>query len=176
VPDGAITLIEDCADAEAVEAPDPENLAYTTQTTLSVDDTAAMVEILTRRFPAIRGPAKADICYATTNRQEAVKAIAPKVDAMIVIGAANSSNSNRLVDVAKAAGCANAFLLESAEALDWARLEGISSLGLTAGASAPEFLVDGVLDALANRFTLRVQAAGPGEEDVHFGIPKALTG
>ncbi len=176
VPEGGVTLIEECADAEAVEVPDPENLAYTTQTTLSVDDTAAIVEVLTRRFPAIRGPAKADICYATTNRQEAVKAIAPKVDVLIVIGAPNSSNSVRLVEVAKAAGCANAFLLENAEALDWSQLEGVTSLGLTAGASAPETLVEGLLDALAGRFTLRVQATGPGEEDVHFGIPKALTG
>ncbi len=176
VPDGAITLIEDAAQAEAVQVPDPENLAYTTQTTLSVDDTAAVIAVLTRRFPAIRGPAKADICYATTNRQEAVKAIAPRVDGLIVIGAANSSNSNRLVEVAKAAGCENAFLLEDAASLDWKRLAGVKRLGVTAGASAPEVLIEELIAALAERFDLRIEEAGTGEEDVRFSIPKALAG
>jgi 4-hydroxy-3-methylbut-2-enyl diphosphate reductase len=176
VPEGAITLIEDTAQAEAVEVPDPENLAYTTQTTLSVDDTAAIIAVLTRRFPAIRGPAKADICYATTNRQEAVKVIAPRVDVLIVIGAANSSNSNRLVEVGRAAGCANTFLLEDAASLDWERLAGVGTLGLTAGASAPEALIEELIAALAERFDLRIEEAGAGEEDVRFSIPKALAG
>ncbi|MDX1484964.1 MAG: 4-hydroxy-3-methylbut-2-enyl diphosphate reductase [Alphaproteobacteria bacterium] len=174
VPAGAITLIEDCAQAETVEVPDPDKLAYVTQTTLSVGDTRDIIEVLTRRFPGIKAPNKADICYATTNRQDAVTALAPKVDAVIVIGAANSSNSNRLVEVARAAGCDKAFLAPSSEAIDWEALEGVSRLGLTAGASAPEVLVGQVIEALAERYDVRVQEVGGKEENVSFSIPKAL--
>ena len=156
--------------------PDPENLAYTTQTTLSVDDTAAIVDVLKHRFPAIEGPNKADICYATTNRQEAVRAIAPRSDALIVVGASNSSNSNRLVEVARASGCANAFLVEGAEDLDWQLLEGVRTLAITAGASAPEILVQELVDAVSERFSTTVEEVTVKEEDVTFSIPKALVG
>ncbi|TDI68339.1 MAG: 4-hydroxy-3-methylbut-2-enyl diphosphate reductase [Alphaproteobacteria bacterium] len=176
VPDGAVTLVEDCAQAESVAVPDPDKLAYTTQTTLSVGDTAAIVAILTRRFPSIRGPNKADICYATTNRQAAVQALAPEVDALIVVGAANSSNSKRLVEVARAAGCAKAFLVADAGEIDWPALDGVATLGLTAGASAPEVLVQGLLSALSLRFRTHVEEVSVREEDVHFSIPKALMG
>ncbi len=176
VPTGAITLVEDLADAEKVTVPDPENLAYITQTTLSVDDTAAIVDVLKRRFPAIEGPNKADICYATTNRQEAVRAIAPRSDALIVVGASNSSNSNRLVEVARASGCANAFLVEGAEDLDWKLLEGVRTLAITAGASAPEILVQELVDAVSERFSTTVEEVTVKEEDVIFYIPKALVG
>jgi 4-hydroxy-3-methylbut-2-enyl diphosphate reductase len=176
VPAGAITLVEDMADAEKVTVPDPENLAYTTQTTLSVDDTAAIIDVLKRRFPAIEGPNKADICYATTNRQEAVRAIAPRADAMIIVGASNSSNSNRLVEVARAAGCANAFLVDRAAVLDWRRLEGVRTLGISAGASAPEILVQELVDAVSKRFSATVEEVTVKQEDVIFSIPKALVG
>ncbi len=176
VPDGAVTLVEDCAQAERVEVPDPDLLAYTTQTTLSVGDTAAIVDILVRRFTSIRGPNKADICYATTNRQEAVQALAPEVDALIVVGAANSSNSKRLVEVALAAGCEKAFLVADAGDIDWPALDGVATLGLTAGASAPEVLVQGLLEALSARFQTHVEEVKVREEDVRFSIPKALMG
>ena len=176
VPTSAITLVEDLADAEKVTVPDPENLAYITQTTLSVDDTAAIVDVLKHRFPAIEGPNKADICYATTNRQEAVRTIAPRSDALIVVGASNSSNSNRLVEVARASGCANAFLVESVEDLDWQLLEGVRTLAITAGASAPEILVQELVDAVSERFSTTVEEVTVKEEDVTFYIPKALVG
>jgi 4-hydroxy-3-methylbut-2-enyl diphosphate reductase len=174
VPDGAVLLVEDGTQAETVEVPDPERLAYITQTTLSVGDTAAIIEILKRRFPSIRGPNKADICYATTNRQEAVQAIAPMVDALIVVGAANSSNSKRLVEVARAKGCEKAFLVADAGDIDWPALDGIATLGLTAGASAPEILVQGLIEALGMRFRTQVEEVSVREEDVYFSIPKAL--
>jgi 4-hydroxy-3-methylbut-2-enyl diphosphate reductase len=174
VPDGAVILVEDATQAEAVEVPDPERLAYITQTTLSVGDAAAIIEILKRRFPSIRGPNKADICYATTNRQEAVQAIAPRVDALFVVGAANSSNSKRLVEVARAAGCEKAFLVADAGEIDWPALDGVATLGLTAGASAPEILVQGLIEALSERFRTHVEEVSIREEDVHFSIPKAL--
>jgi 4-hydroxy-3-methylbut-2-enyl diphosphate reductase len=174
VPDGAVLLVEDGTQAETVEVPDPERLAYITQTTLSVGDTAAIIEILKRRFPSIRGPNKADICYATTNRQEAVQAIAPMVDALIVVGAANSSNSKRLVEVARAEGCEKAFLVADAGDIDWPALDGIATLGLTAGASAPEILVQGLIEALGMRFRTQVEEVSVREEDVYFSIPKAL--
>jgi 4-hydroxy-3-methylbut-2-enyl diphosphate reductase len=176
VPDSAITLIEDLNGAELVTVPDPENLAYTTQTTLSVTDTADIIDVLKHRFPAIEGPNKADICYATTNRQDAVRAIAPDADAFIVVGAHNSSNSNRLVEVAKASGCTNAFLVESAEDLDWQLLESVSTLGITAGASAPEILVEELVNALSKRFRINTEEVIVREEDVTFSIPKALVG
>ena len=176
VPTGAIALVQDQDDAERVTVPDPENLAYTTQTTLSVNDTAAIIEVLERRFPAIIGPNKADICYATTNRQEAVRAIAARADAVIVVGAPNSSNSNRLVEEAQASGCANAFLIESARDLDWRLLDGVRTLGITAGASAPEILVEELVDALSRRFKTSVEEVTVKEEDVTFAIPKVLVG
>jgi len=159
-----------------VAVPDPAHVAYITQTTLSVDDTAAIVGVLQRRFPAIEAPNKADICYATTNRQEAVKAIAPRADALIVIGAPFSSNSNRLVEVARAHGCAKAVLIERAADIDWEALEGVRTVGLTAGASAPEVLVKETLDVLARRFDVAVETVTVTEEDVTFSLPKALAG
>ncbi len=174
LPAGAITLIQTVEDAEAFTPRDPERLAYVTQTTLSVDDTSAIVEVLRRRFPAIALPHKEDICYATTNRQEEVKRVAPLVDAMIVVGAPESSNSVRLVEVAQRAGCANAALVERAELIDWSRFAGISRLGITAGASAPETLVDEVVEAFARRFDIRVSASGAQRETIVFNLPREL--
>ncbi|MBK8085893.1 MAG: 4-hydroxy-3-methylbut-2-enyl diphosphate reductase [Devosia sp.] len=174
LPAGAITLIQTVEDAEAFTPRDPERLAYVTQTTLSVDDTSAIVEVLRRRFPAIALPHKEDICYATTNRQEEVKRVAPLVDAMIVVGAPESSNSVRLVEVAQRAGCANAALVERAELIDWSRFAGISRLGITAGASAPETLVDEVVEAFAQRFDIRVSASGAQRETIVFNLPREL--
>ncbi|MBN9310732.1 4-hydroxy-3-methylbut-2-enyl diphosphate reductase [Devosia sp.] len=174
LPDGAITLIQTVADAESFTPRNPEKLAYVTQTTLSVDDTSAIVEVLRRRFPAISLPHKEDICYATTNRQEAVKRVAPSVDAMIVVGAPESSNSVRLVEVARRSGCANASLVERADKIDWSRFEGIRSLGITAGASAPEALVDEVIEAFARRFDISVSASGEQRERIVFNLPREL--
>jgi 4-hydroxy-3-methylbut-2-enyl diphosphate reductase len=174
LPAGAITLIETVADAEAFAPRDPLNLAFVTQTTLSVDDTSAIVETLRRRFPAIAMPHKEDICYATTNRQEAVKKVAPNVDAMIVVGAPESSNSVRLVEVAQRAGCPRALLVERADMIDWSQFEGISRLGITAGASAPEALVDEVIEAFAQRFAIEVGAHGAGRETIVFNLPREL--
>jgi len=145
-----------------------------TQTTLSVDDTSEIVSVLRRHFPAIALPHKEDICYATTNRQEAVKKVAPQVDAMIVVGAPESSNSVRLVEVAQRAGCARATLVERAASIDWAQFEGISRLGITAGASAPEALVDEVIEAFAQRFDISVAAHGAGRETIVFNLPREL--
>ncbi len=153
---------------------DPDKLAYVTQTTLSVDDTSAIVDVLRQRFPSIALPHKEDICYATTNRQEAVKKVAPTVDAMVVVGAPESSNSVRLVEVAMRAGCPRAVLVERAQTIDWARFEGIASLGITAGASAPETLVDEVIDAFAERFDINVRAHGAGRETIVFNLPREL--
>ncbi len=174
LPDDAITLIQTVEDAEAFTPRDPEKLAYVTQTTLSVDDTSAIVEVLRRRFPSISLPHKEDICYATTNRQEAVKRVAPNVDAMIVVGAPESSNSVRLVEVAQRNGCANASLVERADRIDWTRFEGITSLGITAGASAPETLVDEVIEAFAQRFDIAVSASGEQRERIVFNLPREL--
>jgi len=174
LPPGAITLIETVADAEAFTPRDPLNLAFVTQTTLSVDDTSAIVETLRRRFPAIALPHKEDICYATTNRQEAVKKVAPAVDAMIVVGAPESSNSVRLVEVALRAGCPKAMLVERADRIDWTQFEGIKTLGITAGASAPEALVDEVIEAFAQRFEIEVGAHGAGRETIVFNLPREL--
>jgi 4-hydroxy-3-methylbut-2-enyl diphosphate reductase len=176
LPEGAVVLVQSRADAESVSVPDPARLAYATQTTLSVDDTAEIVAVLRRRFPAIRGPGKADICYATTNRQAAVKAIAPRADLVIVVGAPNSSNSNRLVEVAKLAGAGDAMLLERADHLDWRRLEGAHIVGLTAGASAPEVLVDEVIARLRERYTLAIESVAVSREDTVFSLPKTLVG
>ena len=174
LPEGAITLIQTVADAEAFVPRDAGKLAYVTQTTLSVDDTSAIVEVLRRRFPAISLPHKEDICYATTNRQEAVKRVAPGVDAMIVVGAPESSNSVRLVEVAQRNGCANAMLVERADRIEWSRFEGIGRLGVTAGASAPETLVDEVIEAFAARFDISVTASGAQRERIVFNLPREL--
>ncbi len=174
LPEGAIKLIETVEDARTVEARDPEKLAFVTQTTLSVDDTAEIVEALKARFPSIVGPHKEDICYATTNRQAAVKAIAPQAEALLVIGAPNSSNSMRLVEVGKAAGCRVAHLVQRAGDIPWAELDGVSSLGITAGASAPEALVEEIIDALRERFELTIETVTTATEDVTFKIPRAL--
>jgi 4-hydroxy-3-methylbut-2-enyl diphosphate reductase len=174
VPEGAMTLIETAADAEAVAPPAaPESLAFLTQTTLSVDDTAEILAILQRRFPAIQAPKSEDICYATSNRQGAVKAIAGRCDAMLVIGAPNSSNSVRLVEVAEREG-ARARLVGRADEIDFAWLEGVATLGITAGASAPEVLVREVVDALAERFEVREEQVEGVEERMVFKLPAAL--
>jgi 4-hydroxy-3-methylbut-2-enyl diphosphate reductase len=174
LPAGAISLVETVADAERFVPRDPERLAFVTQTTLSVDDTSEIVSVLRRRFPAIALPHKEDICYATTNRQDAVKRVAPEVEAMIVVGSPNSSNSVRLVEVAKRAGCANAMLVERASEIDWALFEGITRLGVTAGASAPEALVDEIIEAFAGRFAITVTASGTQREAIVFNLPRDL--
>jgi 4-hydroxy-3-methylbut-2-en-1-yl diphosphate reductase len=174
LPEGSVHLIETIADAEAFEPEDAARLAYTTQTTLSVDDTRAIVEALQARFPLIAGPRKDDICYATTNRQEAVKRIAPNCQAMIVVGSPNSSNSLRLVEVAKRAGCPYAVLLQSARDIDWGKFKGVSRLGLTAGASAPEVLVDEIVEAFSARFATKVEPVVTAAEDIAFKLPREL--
>jgi 4-hydroxy-3-methylbut-2-enyl diphosphate reductase len=176
LPEGAVALIETIADAEAYTPRDPENLAYVTQTTLSVDDTAGMVEALRARFPAIAAPHKEDICYATTNRQEAVKSIAAGADVLLVLGSANSSNSVRLVEVGRRAGVRSAHLIDDAAALDLSWLEGASTVAVTAGASAPEVLVQGVIDRLAAAFDIEVVEADAERETVSFKLPRALAG
>ena len=174
LPPGAITLVETVADAEAYTPRDPANVAFVTQTTLSVDDTREIVETLRRRFPAITLPHKEDICYATTNRQEAIKRVAPLVDAMIVVGAPESSNSVRLVEVARRAGCERAMLVERADRIDWTQFENIRTLGVSAGASAPEALVDEVIEAFAQRFDIKVKASGEQRESIVFNLPREL--
>ena len=174
LPEGAISLVETVEDAEAFQPKDPEKLAFVTQTTLSVDDTRAIVDVFQRRFPGVKGPHKEDICYATTNRQEAVKRIAPHVDAMIVVGSPNSSNSMRLVEVAERAGCARSELVQRAENIDWEGFSGISRLGLTAGASAPEALVDEIIEAFAERFEVSVSTEVTAREDIAFNLPREL--
>ena len=153
---------------------DPARLAFITQTTLSVDDTAGIVAALKARFPAIVGPHKEDICYATTNRQAAVREIAPRIDALLVIGAPNSSNSRRLVEVGRAAGCGYAQLVQRAAEIDWRALDGIRTVGVTAGASAPEELVTEVIDAFRARFALTVELVETAREDVEFKVPRIL--
>ena len=174
LPPGAITLIETEVDARAFQAKSPEQLAFITQTTLSVDDTAVIVAILSERFPSMTAPHKEDICYATTNRQEAVKRIASNIDAMIVIGAPNSSNSQRLREVAERAGCPVSLLVQRAGDLDWQRLAGIRRVGITAGASAPEVLVEEVIEAFAARYEVRVEVVRAAEEATVFNLPRAL--
>ena len=174
LPEGAISLVETVEDAEAFQRPGDQPLAYATQTTLSLDDTAEIVAALKRRFPELPDPHKEDICYATTNRQEAVKQLANGSDLVLVVGSKNSSNSVRLVEVALRAGARDARLLDDASQLDWSWLEGVSTVGVTAGASAPEPLVQGVIDALRTRFDITV-ADDPGEpETVTFKLPRAL--
>jgi len=173
---GAMTLIETVADAEAFVTNDPSTLAYVTQTTLSVDDTKDIVATLRRRFPQMAEPRKDDICYATTNRQEAVKAIAEHAELVLVIGAANSSNSVRLKEVAERSGANAAYLIASADNIDWKWFDGVKTLGLTAGASAPETLVQGVIAACRARFTVSVDEVVTAQEDVVFRIPRVLEG
>jgi len=174
LPEGEVLLVETVDDVADVEVRDPERLAFVTQTTLSVDDTADIVAALQARFPGIVGPHKEDICYATTNRQEAVKAMAPKADAMLVVGAPNSSNSKRLVEVGARAGCQYAQLVQRASDIDWRALEGIATLGITAGASAPEVLVDEVVDAFRDRYDVTVELVETAKEDVEFKVPRVL--
>jgi 4-hydroxy-3-methylbut-2-enyl diphosphate reductase len=174
LPAGEVLLVETVEDVAGLEVRDPGKLAFITQTTLSVDDTADIVAALEARFPAIVGPHKEDICYATTNRQAAVKAMAPKADAMLVIGAPNSSNSKRLVEVGAAAGCRYAQLVQRAADIDWRALEGIGSIGITAGASAPEVLVNEVIDAFRARFEVSVEEVETAVENVEFKVPRVL--
>ena len=174
LPPGEVLLVETVEDVATIEVRDPERLAFITQTTLSVDDTADIVAALKSRFPAIIGPHKEDICYATTNRQEAVKAIAPKIDALIVVGAPNSSNSKRLVEVGQAAGCAYAQLVQRATDLDWRALDGVRAVGITAGASAPEVLVNEVIAAFAERYAITQELVETARENVEFKVPRVL--
>jgi 4-hydroxy-3-methylbut-2-en-1-yl diphosphate reductase len=171
LPEGSVLLVEDVAQAERIEVPDPDNLAYATQTTLSVRETDAVVEALKRRFPTIAGPRREDICYATTNRQRAVEAIAPGADLTLIIGAPNSSNSVRLVEVAKAAGCARAALVQSPAQMDWSLLEGVATVAISAGASAPEELVDQLIEACRARFAVTLREVRVVKEDVAFRTP-----
>ncbi|MEO0981073.1 MAG: 4-hydroxy-3-methylbut-2-enyl diphosphate reductase [Pseudomonadota bacterium] len=175
LPAGAMTLVETVEDADAFEPRDPANLAFVTQTTLSVDDTAEIVAALQRRFPEISAPHKEDICYATTNRQEAVKALAPKSDLVLVVGAESSSNSKRLVEVALRAGARDSQLVASLEYVDWAWMEGVETLGLTAGASAPEALVQEILDACKARYDIVTEEIEVTREDVTFKLPRVLS-
>jgi len=174
LPDGAISLVETVEDVARFEPRDPANLSWVSQTTLSVDDTRAIVEALTARFPEIVSPHKDDICYATTNRQEAVKAVAPLVDAMIVVGAPNSSNSQRLREVAERAGCRVAVLLQRATEIEWSAFEGVRTLGITAGASAPETLVEEIIAVFAERYEVDVQTVRTAEETISFNLPREL--
>lgn len=175
LPAGAVSLIETVEDAEAFQRPGDAPLAYATQTTLSLDDTAEIIAALKARFPELPDPHKEDICYATTNRQEAVKRLAEGTDLVLVVGSPNSSNSARLVEVALKAGARDARLIDDASHIDWTWLEGVRHLGLTAGASAPESLVQGVIDALAARFEVTVEEDGGARETVTFKLPRALT-
>jgi 4-hydroxy-3-methylbut-2-enyl diphosphate reductase len=175
LPENAITLVETEEDVENLDIPEGTPLSYVTQTTLSVDDTAAIVTALRQRYPDIAEPGSEDICYATTNRQEAVKVIAERCDAVIVIGASNSSNSNRLVEVALRAGCADAALVERASTMDWDRFAKCHTLGLTAGASAPETLVEEFIDACGERFDVTIEPVTLREENIQFNLPRALT-
>lgn len=174
LPEGEVVLVETVADVATLTVRDPLKLAFVTQTTLSIDDTADVVAALKTRFPAIIGPHKEDICYATTNRQEAVKAMAVKADAMLVVGAPNSSNSKRLVEVGAKMGCNYAQLVQRATDIDWRALEGITSLGLTAGASAPELLVNEVIDAVRARYDVTVEQVETAVENVEFKVPRIL--
>jgi len=174
LPEGSITLVEDEGDVDAFIPRDEKSLAYVTQTTLSVQDTQHLVDRLKGRFPRIVGPHKEDICYATTNRQEAVRRVAPMVEAMVVVGAPNSSNSQRLKEVAEKSGCAFAVLVQRAGDIDWQRFAHVQRLGVTAGASAPEVLVEEVLDAFADRYELSVETVSAAQEDMFFPLPRPL--
>ncbi|KAF0675535.1 4-hydroxy-3-methylbut-2-enyl diphosphate reductase [Profundibacterium mesophilum] len=174
LPEGEVLLVETAEDVAGLTPRDPERLAFITQTTLSVDDTAGIVAALKARFPAIIGPHKEDICYATTNRQAAVKQIAPLIDALLVIGAPNSSNSRRLVEVGRSAGCPYAQLVQRAVDIDWRALDGVRRIGITAGASAPEMLIEEVVDAFRERFEVDVELVETAVENVEFKVPRVL--
>ncbi|MDT2038936.1 MAG: 4-hydroxy-3-methylbut-2-enyl diphosphate reductase [Planktomarina sp.] len=174
LPDGEVLLVETEADVAQVEVRDPKQLAYITQTTLSIDDTAEIVIALKTRFPEIVGPHKEDICYATTNRQEAVKAIAPLSDALLVVGAPNSSNSKRLVEVASRAGCKYSQLVQRAKDIDWRALKSIKSVGITAGASAPDILIQEVVEAFSDHYEVNVEYVETAQENVNFKVPRIL--
>ena len=174
LPPGAVVLVESVEDVHALEVEDPERLAYVTQTTLSVDDTAAIVAALQQRFPAIAAPRKEDICYATTNRQQAIKAIAGRCDLILVVGAPNSSNSMRLVEVAQRAGCDRSMLVQRASEIEWDRLDGVDTVGITAGASAPEILVQEVIAAFRERYQVSLEEVTVTQEDVIFKLPRAV--
>ena len=174
LPEGAIHLIESVDEARAFVPQDANRLAYVTQTTLSLDDTAEIVDVLKSRFPGIGGPVKEDICYATTNRQNAVKAIAPRIDGLIVVGGPKSSNSLRLVEVAERAGCRFAALVERAADIPWSKLEGAGAIGITAGASAPEIVVEEVVEAFRERFEIDVEVVTTLEERVIFNVPREV--
>ncbi len=175
LPPGAVTLVETVADAETFQPSDPEKVAYVTQTTLSVDDTAGIISALRSRFPSAAQPHKEDICYATTNRQEAVKELAAASDLVLVVGSANSSNSVRLVEVALRAGAGEARLIDDASGIDWTWLDNVSTVGVTAGASAPEALVEGVIAALGERFDITLREGQAPREDVVFKLPRGLS-
>lgn len=174
LPANAVVLVETVEDVAGITVDNEKNLAFCTQTTLSVDDTADVVAALKQKFPAIVGPGKEDICYATTNRQEAVKAIAPRCDALMVIGAPNSSNSNRLVEVGVAYGCDKAILVQRAAEIDWKWFDNIKTLGLTAGASAPDVLIEEVIAAARERFDVTLEEVAITKENVVFNIPRIL--
>ena len=174
LPDGAVTLIETVEDAKLFKPIESNKLAYVTQTTLSVDDTHEIIEILKKRFPNIVGPNKEDICYATTNRQEAVKAVAPRADAMIVVGAPNSSNSMRLCEVSKRAGCNISYLIQNASEIRWDEFKNLKTIAITAGASAPEILVDEIIDSFSTRFDLEVETIQTAQESISFKLPREL--
>jgi 4-hydroxy-3-methylbut-2-enyl diphosphate reductase len=175
LPPGAVRLVESVEDVATLEVDDAENLAFATQTTLSLDDTVAIVDALKAKFPTISAPNKQDICYATTNRQEAIKVIAPHCDAVLVIGAPNSSNSVRLVEVARRAGCDKAMLVQRAADLDWSWFDGIATLGITAGASAPEVLVEEVMSELHKRYAVTIQSEPTTVETITFKLPRELS-
>ena len=174
LPEGAVSLIETVEDAETLAVKDPQKLAYVTQTTLSVDDTKDVIATLQKRFPAIKGPYKEDICYATTNRQEAVKSIAGRIELLLVVGAPNSSNSRRLVEVGERHGTPRSMLVQRAGELDWATLQGLSTIGITAGASAPELLVNEIIDAFRAHYDVSVEMVTLREENVSFKLPREL--
>ncbi len=174
LPEGSVRLIETVEDAESISVRDPAKLAYVTQTTLSVDDTKDVIEALRKRFPGIKGPYKEDICYATTNRQEAVKQIAPEVELLVVVGAPNSSNSRRLVEVGERHGTPRSMLVQRASELDWSTLQGLSTIGITAGASAPELLVNEIVDAFRSAYDVTIETVRLREENVSFKLPREL--
>ena len=176
LPEGAVVLVETVEDALSFTPADPDKLAFVTQTTLSVDDTAAIVAALRERFPAMAAPHREDICYATTNRQEAVKQLAGACDRVLVVGSPTSSNSLRLVEVALRSGADDARLVDDADGIDWDWLAGARVLGVTAGASAPETLVEGLIAAIGERFALTVEEVSPMRETVAFKLPRALAG
>ena len=174
LPPGAVVLVESVEDVRTLEVEDPGRLAFVTQTTLSVDDTAAIVTALRERFPSIAAPRKEDICYATTNRQQAIKAIAERCDLILVVGAPNSSNSMRLVEVAKRAGCDRSMLVQRASEIDWDRFDGVGTVGITAGASAPEILVQEVIAGFRDRYRVSLEEVTVTQEDVIFKLPRAI--